>query len=270
LRFVSQKIKAPNDKNRSFLWGIVALVVICVVFIGFMVFNGRKSSDIELSAADVSFSVAVEDGVIQLRSTDGGGGDVPTADVYEDYSCTHCADLSEVDGDSIQAAVEAGQLNANLHSVNFLDSNGNESSSRTGAVAMAIADTGDAGAFWAFHDKAFTDQAEVARDWRFDELADAAEQLGVESDVVESIRDESVMEKYKPSLQANGDRLRELMGDQAGTPALYIDGEYLTVQRDPEDPSKLKDWVPDVIGRDEADAPEESGAATETESSDAE
>ncbi|MGP5928947.1 DsbA family protein [Corynebacterium glyciniphilum] len=264
---MSQKIKAPNDKNRNFLWGIVALVVICVVFIGFMVFNGRKSTDVELSAADVSFSVAVEDGVVQLRSDD-VADDAPTADVYEDYSCTHCADLVEADSESMEGALDAGEINVNLHTVNFLDSNGNESSSRTGAVAMAIAETGDTGAFWAFHEKAFGDQAEVARDWRFDELADAAEQLGVDSDVVDSIRDESVMDQYKPNLQANGDRLRELMGDQAGTPALYIDGEYLTVERDPEDPSKLKDWVPDVIGGEAGDAPQESAA--ETESSDSE
>ncbi|MEJ6550914.1 MULTISPECIES: DsbA family protein [unclassified Corynebacterium] len=264
---MSQKIKAPNDKNRSFLWGIVALVVICVVFIGFMVFNGRKSTDVELSAADVSFSVAVEDGVVQLRSND-VADDAPTADVYEDYSCTHCADLVEADSESMEEALDAGNMNVNLHTVNFLDSNGNESSSRTGAVAMAIAETGDAGAFWAFHEKAFGDQSEVARDWRFDELADAAEQLGVDSAVVDSIRDESVVETYKPDLQSNGDRLRELMGDQAGTPALYIDGEYLTVERDPEDPSKLKDWVPDVVGSTTEDAPQES--ATETESADSE
>ncbi|MGP9723694.1 DsbA family protein [Corynebacterium sp. AOP40-9SA-29] len=270
---MSQKIKAPNDKNRSFLWGIVALVVICVLFIGFMVFNGRKSADVDLSAADVSFSMSLEDGVIQLRSSDGSGDgdDVPMVDLYEDYACPHCSDLAQVHGDSMEEAVEKGEMNVNLHTVAFQDSANNPSSSRTGAVALAIANTGDVDAFWAFHEKAFTDQTEVARDWRFDELADAAEQLGVEESVVESIRDESVVEEYQSMLDANGDGLRELMGDDAGTPALYVNGEYLAIERDPENPEELKNWVPDVIagntGSDDSDASE---AATESESADAE
>ncbi|MGP9609363.1 DsbA family protein [Corynebacterium sp. AOP36-E1-14] len=262
---MSQKIKAPNDKNRSFLWAIVALVVICVLFIGFMVFNGRKSADVDLSAADVSFSVSVEDGVVQLRS--GDDNDASTAEVFEDYSCHYCAELVDVDGDSMKAALEDGDLNVDLHTVNFV-SGSDPASTRTGAVAMAIADTGNAGAFWAFHEKAFEDQTTVARDWGFDELADAAEQLGVEDSVVESIRDESVVDTYKPLLDANSEELNERMDGQAATPALYVDGESYAIERDPEDPEKMKNWVPDVIAGNSGS--EESDAATESESADSE
>lgn len=245
---MSQKIKAPNEKNRSFIWGLGALVVIAAVFIGFMVFNGRSNNgSVEAAAADVNFTVAQNNGVVELRS-DNSDDAAPVADIYEDYSCTHCADLSEVHSDSVQDAVEGGQLNANFHTVNFLDANDNPTSSRAGVVALAIADTGDAGAFWGFHTMAFDNQSTVVRDWSFEDFADAAEQLGVEADVVESIRDESVMDEYRPMLDTNADGLREIMGDEAGTPALFVNGEYLAVQRDPENPDQLQDWVPQVLG----------------------
>lgn len=267
---MSQKIKAPNDKNRSFLWGIVALVVICVVFIGFMVFNGRSSNDEALQPADTSMTVSQEDGVISLRS-EASSEDAPLADVFEDYSCHYCADLVEVDSDSMESAVANGELNVDIHTVNFV-SGTDPASTRTGSVALAIADTGDAGAFWAFHEKAFEDQTTVARNWGFDELADAAEQLGVDSDVVESIRDESVVDTYKPLLDSNSDELNERMGGQAATPAVYIDGQDYPIQRDPEDPEKMQNWVPDVIagtsGSDESSEGTESEGADSSEDSD--
>lgn len=267
---MSQKIKAPNEKNQSFIWGIGALIVIAAVFIGFMVFNGRSNGALEISAEDTDLTVTQENGVIELRS-DTSDEAAPVADIYEDYSCTHCADLAEVHSDSIEDAVEDGTLNANFHTVNFLDENNNPSSSRTGVVALAIADTGDAGAFWGFHKMAFDNQSTVARDWEFEELADAAEQLGVEEDVVESIRDESVMDEYRPMLDANADGLREIMGDEAGTPALFIDGEYLAVQRDPENPDQLQDWVPQVVGGGSAeDAGDEGAEDADTEGGDTE
>ncbi|MGV0869400.1 thioredoxin domain-containing protein [Corynebacterium kalidii] len=266
---MSQKIKAPNDKNRSFLWGIVALVVICVVFIGFMVFNGRNANSDELKSADVSFSVSQKDGIVSLRAQE-AAENVPNVEVFEDYSCHYCAELTKVDSESMQKAVEDGEMNVDIRTVNFLDNGNNPSSTRAGVVALAIADTGDAGAFWAFHEKAFGDQSTVARDWDYEDFANAAEQLGIDSEVVDSIRDESVVDKYQSQLELNTEELNTRMDGRAATPALYVDGESLQIGRDPENPEKMKDWVPDVIGRDEADAPKESGAATETESSDAE
>ncbi|MGO1948082.1 MAG: DsbA family protein [Mycobacteriaceae bacterium] len=249
---MSQKIKAPNDKNRSFIWGIVALVAICAVVIAFMVINGRKGGDVDLASADVDFDVALEDGVVTMRGQD-AAEDAPAVDIFEDYSCTHCADLAEVDSDSLQKAVGDGEMNVDLHTVKFVDE---ETSTRTGAVALAIADTGDAGAFWGFHKKAFEDQATVSRDWEFEELADAADQVGVDSGVVDSIRDESVLEEYSPMLDANGEELGQRMGDQAATPAIFVGGEQFPLQQDPENPGAMKDWVPDVLALSAGETPE--------------
>lgn len=267
--FVSQKIKAPNDKNRSFLWGLVALVVICAVVIAVMVINGRKDSNEDLTAEDVNFSVAVEDGVVSLRG-ENADEEASPVELFEDYSCHYCAELAEASSDSIQDAVENGEMNLDLHTVNFVDET---TSTRGGSAALAIADTGDAGAFWAFHKKAFGDQTTVARSWEWEDYADAAEQLGVDADVVDSIRDGSVEETYAPMLETNGEDLNQRMPDQAGTPALFVDGQQVEVQQDPST-GKLGDWVPGVLetlgtagsgSTEEQDA--DADASTEEESS---
>jgi protein-disulfide isomerase len=246
--FVSQKIKAPNDKNRSFLWGIVALVVICAVVITVMVINGRKSSNGDLSAADVSFSVNAEDGVVSMRG-ENASDDATNVELFEDYSCHYCAQLADLDSESLQEAVENGELNVDLHTVNFVD---DEKSTKGGSAALAIASSGDAGAFWGFHKKAFADQADVARNWDWEEYADAAEQLGVDSEIVDSIRDGSVEDEYRPLLESNGQDLQGRV-EEPGTPALFVEGEQFPVQ-DPQS-GEMTDWVPNVLASANTEAP---------------
>lgn len=267
---MSQKIKAPNDKNRSFLWGIVALIVICAVVIAVMVINGRNSNNEDLTAADVSFSVSLEDGAVQLRGED-AADDAVSAELFEDYACSYCAQLAEADSESIQDAVENGEMNVDLRTVSFVDQGG--ASTRGGAVALAIADTGDAGAFWAFREKGFGDQTTVARTWEWDDYADAAEQLGMDAELVDSIRDGSVEETYGSMLEANGENLNERMPEGAATPALFVEGNQVELQQGED--GGLRDWVPDVLAaradaaNSDADATEGADATEDTDADDA-
>lgn len=192
-----------------------------------------------------TLNVTVEDGDIVLA------GDVadeaPVVDLYEDYSCHFCADLVEADRVSLKDALDGGRLTVRFNTVNFLDRGEDGHSTLAGVVALAIADTGDTDAFWAYHDRAFLDRADITG-WTLDDFAGLAEELGVDEGTVDAIRDGSVVETWQPLLEANFAELQDLEGSLAGTPAIYVDGEKLQVKKDADDPTKLADWVPEVVG----------------------
>lgn len=243
---MSQKIKAPNEKSNGFLWGLVAIVVIAVVVIAVVVIQGRDStSSKDIEAEDVNFSVSYADGTVTLKSDD-VADDAPVVDIYEDYACHHCADLVEADHVDLKQALDDGKLVVNLETVNILDG-GDDSgpATRGAAVQMAIAESGNAEAFWSIHDYVFANQSEVSRNWGYSDYADAAESLGVDQDVVDSIRDESVKDEYLDAINSN----LESMQDKGveGTPAIFVDGEEFPVQRDPNNSNKIQNWVPEVL-----------------------
>jgi protein-disulfide isomerase len=135
------------------------------------------------------------------------------------------------------------------NTVNFLDGGEGGHSTVAGAVAMAIADSGNAEAFWAFHDWAFMNRTDISG-YSFDDFADAAENLGVDADTVSAIRDESVRDTYQSVLESNMERLQDKEGEDSGTPSLYVNDEKFQLQKDPEmdTQTQMADWVPDVVG----------------------
>lgn len=247
---MSQKIKAPNQKGNGFLWGVVALVVIVIVVVVVIVVNNRDDSDgTDIAAEDVNFSVSYDDGSVTLKN-DKATDDTPVAEIYEDYACPHCADLVEADHEDMKKALDDGKLVVKLETVNILDSQQDGSikpgpATMGGAAQLAIAETGNAEAFWAIHDYVFANQNDVYRGWDYGDYADAADRLGVDKETVDAIRDESVKDKYLGVFESNVKAMND-KGAQ-GTPAVYIDGQEMPVQKDPNDASKVKNWIPDVV-----------------------
>ncbi|MDE5064022.1 thioredoxin domain-containing protein [Wolbachia endosymbiont of Drosophila chauvacae] len=247
---MSQKIKAPNQKGNGFLWGIVALVVIVVVVVAVIVVNNRKDKDsIDIASEDVNFGISYDGGVVTLKN-DKTTDSTPVADIFEDYACPHCADLVEADHADMKKALDDGKLVVKLHTVNILDGDGKGNikpgpATMGGAAQLAIAETGDAAAFWSIHDYVFANQNDVYRNWEYGDYAEAADKLGVDKDTVDAIRDGSVKDKYLDTFADNVKAMND-KGAQ-GTPAVYIDGQEMPVQKDPNDASKVKNWIPDVV-----------------------
>lgn len=247
---VSQKIKAPNEKSNGFLWGLVAIVVIAIVVIAVVVIQGRDNKDSTeglAPAEGVNFGVSLEDGDIVLK-TDDVATDAPVADLYEDYSCHFCSDLVTADHESLKTALNDGKITMRFNTADILDKDEDGHSTLGGVVALAIADSGNAEAFWAYHDWAFMNRTEIAG-YSLDDFADAAEKFGVDADTVGAIRDGSARDTYWPMLQANTTELSDKEGDQAGTPTLYVDGTKFELQKDPnmDTQTQMADWVPDVV-----------------------
>ncbi|MBC2681021.1 thioredoxin domain-containing protein [Corynebacterium anserum] len=230
---MSQKIKAPSSKGGSgFVWAIVAIVAIAAVVIGLVVWNNSKNNDIAtgMPKEEVNFSVRADGDAIVLKS-DKAKQDAKKIEIFEDFSCPHCADLHNVDREELRNALNDGKIQLTYHFLNFLDGGKVGSSTRGAAVAMTIAKTGNAEAFWNMHDYFMQHQAEVARTWDYGNYADAASSYDLDESVIDSIRDGSIENVGQNIAKKNEDELKKRR-DQVSSPVVYVDGKEFETPTD--------------------------------------
>lgn len=230
------KVTDPNKKGGAgFLWGIVALLVIVAVVIIYIVVNGQRSRSAEIE--DVAFNVSFEDNAVVLAS-DNATADTPEVDLYEDFSCSHCSDLSVATGEDMKNAVEAGDLIVNIRQLNFLDGQDpttNEGHSTTTVAAVTpLAEAGEAKAWWNVHKTLMADQQKVYNNWSAEDVANAAADAGASSEVVDEIKNSEISTGQEIAT-ANYNLLEEQTGS-VSSPRVIIDGEDI-----PE--GELNNWV---------------------------
>ncbi|WLP88221.1 thioredoxin domain-containing protein [Corynebacterium stationis] len=230
------KVTDPNKKSGAgFLWGIVALLVIVAVVIIYIVVNGQRSRGAEIE--DVAFNVSFEDNAVVLAS-DNATADTPEVDLYEDFSCPHCSDLSVDTGEDMKNAVEAGDLIVNIRQLNFLDGQDpttNEGhSTMTVAAVTPLAEAGEAKAWWNVHKTLMADQQKVYNNWSAEDVANAAADAGASSEVVDEIKNSEISTGQEIAT-ANYNLLEEQTGS-VSSPRVIIDGEDI-----PE--GELNNWV---------------------------
>lgn len=245
---MSQKIKAPNASKggNGFLWGIIAILVIAAVAIGFIVYNNQKHKvdNISLPNDEVKVKMTAEDSIVTLEA-ENAGDNVPTVEVFEDFSCHYCAQLETASSDDVKKALEDGKVKVEFRFLNFLD-RGDESgpSTRGAAVAWAVAKTGDVDAFWNLHRLMMEEQSTVTRQWEWDDLANAADKMGVDGGVVDKIRDKSVKDEGAKISRENDKEVEKREGD-VSSPLLYKNGKRFDPPMNPDE--TLGSWVPTVL-----------------------
>lgn len=245
---MSQKIKAPNASKggNGFLWGIIAILVIAAVAIGFIVYNNQKHKvdNISLPNDEVKVKMTAKDSIVTLEA-ENAGDNVPTVEVFEDFSCHYCAQLETASSDDVKKALEDGKVKVKFRFLNFLD-RGDESgpSTRGAAVAWAVAKTGDVDAFWNLHRLMMEEQSTVTRRWEWDDLANAADKMGVDGGVVEKIRDKSVKDEGAKISRENDKEVEKREGD-VSSPLLYKNGKRFDPPMNPDE--TLGSWVPTVL-----------------------
>lgn len=245
---MSQKIKAPNASKggNGFLWGIIAILVIAAVAIGFIVYNNQKHKvdNISLPNDEVKVKMTAKDSIVTLEA-ENAGDNVPTVEVFEDFSCHYCAQLETASSDDVKKALEDGKVKVEFRFLNFLD-RGDESgpSTRGAAVAWAVAKTGDVDAFWNLHRLMMEEQSTVTRQWEWDDLANAADKMGVDGGVVEKIRDKSVKDEGAKISRENDKEVEKREGD-VSSPLLYKNGKRFDPPMNPDE--TLGSWVPTVL-----------------------
>lgn len=245
---MSQKIKAPNASKggNGFLWGIIAILVIAAVAIGFIVYNNQqhKVDNITLPDDKVDVKMTTDESTVTLES-ENAGDDVPTVEVFEDFSCHYCAQLESASSEDLKSALEEGKLKVKFRFLNFLD-RGDESgpSTRGAATAWAVAKSGNVEAFWNIHRLMMDEQSTVTRQWDWDDLANAAEKMGADDGVVDKIRNESVKDEGAKISRTNNKEIEKREG-KVSSPLLYKDGKRFDPPVNSDE--SLGSWVPVVL-----------------------
>ncbi|APT85368.1 DsbA family protein [Corynebacterium aquilae] len=237
---MSNKIKSPNEKSHGFIWALVIVAMVIAAVLAYIVTNGEKAESEKLTEGNVdkvNMSVKVHDGMITLSKDGGDAAGTPVADLYEDYSCPHCAELAEATDDDMRAAVEAGKMIVNIHPLNFLDRNEPDGhSTKAGAAALAVANSGNATDYWNYRAMLMRDQAKIYNKWSNEDFANAAQSFGMDSATVDAIRDGKDADEMREMAKKDAEKLNQLTG-KVSSPRVLVDG------KDVED---ISNWVSEV------------------------
>ena len=236
------KVTDPNAKGgNGFIWGVGVLLVIIAVVIGYIVWNGKQSDD---GIEDVNMTMEYSDGAITLKG-ENATDDTPEVDLYEDYSCPHCAELAAATDGDMKQAIEDGKLIVHVRTLNFLDGKDIENqegySTKAAAAMSELAKSGDIKTYWNLRDYMLQNQQKVATSWDIKDIADAAKEFGADDDVVDSIKDVDVKQGNKVA-KTNYDKLDKETGT-VSSPRIIKDGKDVPSEKDQKAGKNLGDWV---------------------------
>ncbi|MCG7290178.1 MULTISPECIES: thioredoxin domain-containing protein [unclassified Corynebacterium] len=235
----TRKVENPNKKgNTAFIWAVLAVLAIALVVIGLIVFNGRenRSAAIKEGMIDVEgINVAwnEDEDIIHLT---GSNADAKTAELFEDFSCTHCADLHIASDEAMIEKLKAGEINVDLRPMTALDKGEEGHSTKALAAELALFANGDLAQAFTIRDYLFQNQQTVYNKYDNDGFADMASDYEASKEAVQDIRDGKYLETAK-RMGANNMKYQEDKTGEAWTPRVLVDG------KDIEDiEGKRDDW----------------------------
>lgn len=235
----TRKVENPNKKgNTAFIWAVLAVLAIALVVIGLIVFNGRenRSAAIKEGMIDVEgINVAwnEDEDIIHLT---GSNADAKTAELFEDFSCTHCADLHIASDEAMIEKLKAGEINVDLRPMTALDKGEEGHSTKALAAELALFANGDLAQAFTIRDYLFQNQQTVYNKYDNDGFADMAKDYEASKEAVQDIRDGKYLETAK-RMGANNMKYQEDKTGEAWTPRVLVDG------KDIEDiEGKRDDW----------------------------
>lgn len=239
---MSNKVQNPNQGgSKNFLWAMVAIVVVAIVVVGFIVIQGQGSKAAKLGDRDYEdTSLAMEVGSDSITLTSANASaDAKSVQLYEDFSCLHCSELSLATDADMKTQIEDGNLVVEIKPLNFLDrENIDGHSTHALAAALAVADSNDATLYWNFRAFLMEDQSEIYNQWSDDDFADGVEALGADSSVVDAIRNGDNIQRAYDLATANGEELTEETGSLS-SPRVLQDGKDVE--------GNISDWITTVL-----------------------
>lgn len=239
----STRVTDPNAKgSNTFLWAIIAVVLVAAVVIGYIVISGQgKKTEFlaDRESVNVSFESEFSDNSVTLSAAN-PAAEAVEVDLYEDYSCSYCAQLAENTDEQMQAAIESGDLIVNVRSLNFLDrGNVDGHSTRAAAAVLAVAEAGETDVYWNYRAALLEEQEEIYNKWSNDDFANAAQELGASDSVVEKIRSGESVSAANDLTTANADKLEAETG-QVSSPRVLRDGKDVEVD-------DINQWIDAVL-----------------------
>lgn len=239
----STKVTDPNAKgNSGFLWAIVAVLIIAAVVVGFIVFRGQSATVdryAERERTEVAAEAEYTDGAITLAASGAAEG-AEEVEIYEDYSCSYCADLAEETDERMLQEIEDGNVVVHLRPLNFLDQGSVGHSTEALAASLALISRGEVETYWNLREVMMEEQTEIYNQWGADDFADAAAGLGASDEAADAIRAEEHLDEAVELAEGNASRLEELSGS-VSSPRILQDGQVIAEQ----DPTQ---WMNEVLG----------------------
>lgn len=223
---MSTKVKNPNQKSSGFIWAVLIIVVLAAVLIGYLVVNGNKSKeDIATDRVNeaVAFETTYEDNGIILKAAN-AKADAKSVELYEDFSCPHCADLAVQTDADMKTALENGDITVTIRSLNFLDREAIGNSTMAGTAAYAVAKNESPEVYWNFRKLLMEDQEKIyTSNWEDADFANAAKSVGASEETVKTITNGTLTEEYIELATKNSDKLEKETGS-VSSPRVIIDG----------------------------------------------
>ena len=210
------------------------MLAIVVAVIAYIVIAGQGAKAEKFANWEIK-QVSAETSFDGNTLTFGAADKAPHVDLYEDFSCPHCAHLAEATDAEALEEINAGNLAVSIHPMTFLDNQGDGHSTQAVAALLALAEHDDVNALWNLREAMFENQQDIARSWGPDDFADAAAQMEASDEAVEDIRNGKFLEKAREAGEANGKDLESKVG-RVSTPRVLMDGKDLDVE-------DINDWV---------------------------
>lgn len=236
----TRKVENPNKSGGSaFLWAVLAVLAIALLVIGIIVYNGQSDRKeavegelIDISGVNIEWTAG--DSFITLT---GPNADAPMGELFEDFSCSHCADLAVATDEEMTEALRAGDIRVELRPMVIQDRGAVGHSTNSLSAMLALISAGDDQVAFTLRDYLMQNQADVYMRLDNNQLADMAQGWGASKQAVADIRDAKFVETAQQMSIDNVAYQTELTGE-AWTPRVLIDG------KDAEDYGASRDeWV---------------------------
>jgi len=219
-----ERRKAAKRRQQLTRFGVVAAVLVVLVGGYFFVTSlGSDKPDTPPAGASDDFGLVV------------GEADAPRSVViYEDFLCPFCGQLEQTVGDSLDAAVEAGEVSVEYRPLPFLSRISDYSPQAANAFAVVLDEAGPEVAK-EFHDILFANQPEERGPYPDeDEIVAWAVEAGADEDAVRPGIEDMTFEGW---VDAAGDAAGD--ADVDSTPTVLVDGEVVDVA---EFPNLVQSW----------------------------
>lgn len=212
--------RAEKRKNTLIQVGVIGgiLVIAAAVVFGIIFAQSNRTLG-PAPAADGTISLLGSSGIpmsVGDNAVTLGASNAPvTIDLYEDYSCPHCADYAAAVGPTLNQLVVSGDAVVNYHPIQFVTRYGLNAGSAAACVA-----TNDSQNWPGFHAALFTNHSQASDGWGAQDFADFAEALGItDKATLKCIASNSYADWITANTAASKD------AGVTGTPSLYINGE---------------------------------------------
>jgi len=198
--------------------GAAVVVVIAGIVGGVSALGGQGAADAAPPVADASVALASGGEARVTAEADGVGVGDPAApvtlDVYEDYSCPHCAEYEAATGPLLDRLAASGQVRVVYHPIQVVTNYG-----RTAGNAAACVLQSDPSAWPEVHSALFANHSARTDSWTGAEFGAWLADQGVADEAVPACAEDGPFAGW---IDANTDAA--FAAGVKGTPTLRIDG----------------------------------------------